>query len=88
MARNPTLSNTSTAAGGALRAVTPTADADLPDGHCRALFVGTGGNIAVVAVEDAEPVLLKNVASGAIVQVRTKAVRSVGTTAADIVAIY
>jgi hypothetical protein len=88
MARNPTASNSSMIGGGALRAVTPHASAALPDGNCRALYVGGAGDVAVVAVEDTAPVILKNVPAGALLPIRAKAVRVTGTTATDIVAIY
>lgn len=71
-----------------LRAVTPHASNDLPDGICKALFVGTGGNVEVLAEDDSAAVIMKNVASGAIVPVRAKAVRVANTTATDIVAMY
>lgn len=54
----------------------------------KALFVGTGGNIALRAVDATADVLFKNVPSGFILPVRAQYVRTTNTTAADIVAIY
>ena len=58
--------------------------ADIP----KALFVGTGGNIAAQGVGGGADVLFRNVADGAILPFRAQYVRAAGTTAADIVALY
>ena len=54
----------------------------------KALFVGTGGNIALRAVDATADVLFKNLPSGSILPVRAQYVRTTNTTAADIVAIF
>ena len=54
----------------------------------KALFIGTGGNIALRAMDASADVLFKNVPSGSILPVRAKYVRTTNTTAADIVALY
>lgn len=69
-----------------LKPVTPHASSNLPDGICRALWVGGVGDISLVADEDSSAVVLKG-ASG-LVPIRVKAVRVTGTTATDIVALY
>lgn len=51
----------------------------------RAIYVGTGGDIALVAREKDEAVIFKNVASGTILPVIAVAVRMAGTTATDLV---
>ena len=53
-------------------------------------YVGTGGNVSVIAMGDSTltPVLLKNVPAGFYLFVRVSHIRSTGTTAADIVGIY
>lgn len=51
----------------------------------KALYVGTGGDVILRGVDGAEDVLLRNVASGQIIDVRARYVRATGTTAADIV---
>lgn len=71
-----------------LRAVTPHASNNLVDGPCRSLWVGTGGDISILAEGDKTAVIVKNVANGQILPIRAKAVRVTGTTATDIVALY
>ncbi|WP_443021481.1 spike base protein, RCAP_Rcc01079 family [Sphingobium sp. AntQ-1] len=73
--------------GRALRAVTPHASNELPDGPCRALKIGGAGNISIVARDDAAPVTLA-VSAGELLPIQAKAVRVSGTTATGIVAIY
>lgn len=58
--------------------------ADLP----KALFVGTGGTIAMRGVGDGADTVWKNVASGSILPFRAAYVRATGTSAADILALY
>lgn len=70
-----------------LRAVTPADDTDLPGGTCRALFVGTSGDIVLTAAEDEDPVTVPSVPAG-ILPVSVKRVLATGTTASDIVALY
>lgn len=53
----------------------------------RALYVGTGGDVAVVTPDGAVSTF-KNVASGSVLPVQTRRVNSTNTTAADIVALY
>lgn len=68
-------------------AVTTSDSTDLAGGTCRALYVGTGGN---VNVDDAfgNTVLFTGVPSGSILPVRVKRVRATSTTASTIVALY
>lgn len=65
-------------------AVTPSDTTDLPL-VTKALYVGTGGDIVLRAVNGAADVTFRNVPDGGIIDVRTRAVRVAGTTAADIV---
>jgi hypothetical protein len=51
----------------------------------RAIFVGTGGDLVLRAVDSDADVTLKNVASGQVIDVRVQYVRAAGTTAADLV---
>lgn len=71
----------------ALRAVTPADNVALPLGPCRALWVGTGGSLSVVAVDDTAAVTISNVADGSVVPIRAKFVQS-ATGASNIVALY
>lgn len=71
-------------------AVTPSDSTDLAR-YPRALFIGTGGNVALTPVgqqgADAS-VVFKNLAAGTVLPVGCRRVWSTGTTAADIVALY
>jgi hypothetical protein len=69
-----------------LRAVTPSDTVPLVY-VAKALYVGTGGNVAIMASEDADAVTLTNVQSGTIVPVRARRVMATGTTASGIVAL-
>lgn len=51
----------------------------------KALYVGTGGHVALRGVDGAADVLFRNVAAGQVLDVRARFVRAAGTTAADIV---
>jgi hypothetical protein len=70
-----------------LRAVTPSDTVDLPAGPCRALYVGTTGDIAVIAKGDTAAVTLFSVPVG-ILPVSVTRVLVTGTTASAIVALY
>jgi len=71
-----------------LRAITPHATDDLPDGPCRAIWVGGAGNLNLVARGDTDPVPLTAVPAGTMLAIQVRAVRSSGTTATGIVALY
>ena len=68
-------------------AVTPSNDADLTNGECRALYVGTGGALSL-DVGNSTAVIFAGVPSGTILPIRVKRVRATGTDAEDIVALY
>jgi hypothetical protein len=71
-----------------LAAVTASDTVALPNGVCRALWVGGAGNIAILAEDDAAAVTLSGVQAGTIIPVRTRRVNSTNTTATLIVALY
>jgi hypothetical protein len=54
----------------------------------RGLFVGTGGNVAVMLRDDSTAVTLKNVASGSVLPIQVQFVMNTNTTATDIVALF
>ena len=68
-----------------LRAVTPN-DTNELEYVAKALFIGTGGTLSLIAQEDTAAVSL-TVGAGQIVPVRAKIVRATGTTATGIVAL-
>lgn len=55
---------------------------------CRAIYVGTGGNVVVVFADTGSAVTFTNVPSGAILPVAAKRVNSTSTTASNMVALY
>lgn len=69
------------------KAVTPSDADDLPDGACRALYVGGAGNVSVVTL-DGDEVTFVGVAAGTALPVRLTAVKSTGTTATSLLALY
>jgi hypothetical protein len=51
----------------------------------KAVYVGTGGDVALRSVRGAQDVIFRNISSGAILDVRASHVRTTGTTAANLV---
>ena len=68
-------------------AVVPHDSDPLPDVP-KAIYVGTGGTIAMRGAGDGADQLWKNVADGTLLPFRAQYVRATGTTAADILALY
>ena len=68
-------------------AVTPNDGSDLAT-FARALYVGTGGNVTLDTAGGETAVAFVGVAAGTIIPVRAARVRSTGTTASDIVALW
>lgn len=54
----------------------------------KALYVGTGGDIAMRGVGGSADPMWKNVANGTVLPFRAQFVRATGTTAADLLALY
>jgi hypothetical protein len=65
-------------------AIVPSDSLDLA-GATKALYVGTGGDIAVRLINAPTDVIFKNVPTGSLLAIRLAAVRAGGTTAADLV---
>ena len=65
-------------------AITPADAVDLPR-VTKALYVGEGGDVMLVPVDNDAPILFRNVPTGSIIDVRTRSVSATGTTASDIV---
>ena len=51
----------------------------------KAIYVGEGGDVRLQSVDGANDVTFTNVPSGAVLDIRVKAVRATGTSAADII---
>lgn len=51
----------------------------------KAIYVGSGGDVVLRAIESGGDVTFRNVPSGAILDVRVSAIRATGTSAADII---
>lgn len=64
--------------------IQPSDSEDLPR-TTKALYVGSGGDVALKAVDSETDVVLRNVVSGTVLAVRIDAIRETGTTASDLV---
>jgi len=51
----------------------------------KAIYVGTGGNVVVRAIDGSSDVTFANVPSGSILDVRVTAIRATGTSASNLV---
>lgn len=51
----------------------------------KAVYIGQGGDVTLLAIDNASDVTFRNVPTGAILDVRVSAIRATGTSAADIV---
>ena len=69
-----------------LAVVTPSDSVNFSNGPCRALWVGTGGNVAVLAAQDSAAVVIANVPDGARLDIAALRVDATNTTASNIVA--
>lgn len=65
-------------------AVPASPDNSVTFAYCRAIYVGTGGNLSVVT-EAGETVTLTNIADGTIIPLAVVSIRATGTTASGIV---
>lgn len=75
------------ATSSSLKAVTP-GTGPLPEGPCRALWIGGAGDVAIIASNDTAVVVLKGVPAGTSLPIAAKSVLAANTTATDIVALY
>jgi hypothetical protein len=67
--------------------VTPNDSADLSV-TCRALFVGSAGDVSVILADDSSSVVFKNVPAGTVMPISVKRVEATLTTATDILGLY
>lgn len=68
-----------------LVAITKSDDTDLTTSKIRALWVGTGGNVAVIALNDTAAVTITNVSDGTLLPIMVTKVMATNTTASNIV---
>ena len=78
---------TSTHSSGACRTITPNDGADLPLSVCRAIYVGSGGDISIVDLSGTT-VVFTAVLAGSILPVQTARVNATTTTATSLIALY
>lgn len=87
MSRQPVGANEIDAPSGDFVAVTPDDNNDLPGGPCRAIYVGTAGNLTVIGALNGSSVTFNNLPVG-IHWLRVRRVLATGTAAGGIVALY
>lgn len=80
----PSLNSFGTGPSGSAFVITPDDDNDLFY-VTRALYVGTGGDLVVILVDDTEEVLFANVLGGSCLPLQIKRVIASGTAASDLV---
>lgn len=68
-------------------AVTPNNDNDLPNGICRALYIGGGGTV-VLDTANSTSLTFAGLQAGTILPLNVRRVRSTSTTATSIIALY
>jgi hypothetical protein len=66
--------------------VTPSNTVNFTRGPCRSLYVGSGGNIAVVI--GGETITFANAAAGSVLPIKVSRVDATGTTASSLLALY
>lgn len=64
--------------------IAPNDDADLPI-NTKAIYIGSGGNLVVLAMNADAPVTLRNTIAGSILDLRVRRILATGTTAQDLV---
>lgn len=71
-----------------VRAVAPHDDNDLTISPCRALWVGSAGDVEVIAADDTVARVFTAVSAGTLLPVSCSRVLATNTTASDILALY
>lgn len=69
-------------------AITPADGVSLTKGTCRGIYIGIGGNLAVILANDTLPVTFLGVIAGTILPVMAQTVQLTGTTATNLIALY
>lgn len=65
-------------------AIVPNDGADLPV-NTKAIYIGSGGTLVVLAMNAETPVTLRNTIAGSILDLRVRRILATGTTAQDLV---
>ncbi len=68
-------------------AITPTDDTDLPV-TCRGIYVGVGGDVAVILDGMITAMTFKNAAQGRVLPIRVRRVMATGTAATNLIALW
>ena len=84
---NQSLNSANTAPAMEAAAVTPNNDSDLPNGICRALYIGGGGNVVLDTANNTS-LTFAGLQAGTILPLNVRRVRSTSTTATSIIALY
>lgn len=84
---NQSLNSANTAPAMEAAAVTPNDSTDLPNGICRALYIGGGGTV-VLDTANTSSLTFAGLQAGTILPLNVKRVRSSSTTATSIIALY
>ena len=84
---NQSLNSANTAPAMEAAAVTPNNDADLPNGICRALYIGGGGTVVLDTANNTS-LTFAGLQAGTILPLNVRRVRSTSTTATSIIALY
>ncbi len=79
--------NEPTRPSGSFEAVTASNSTNFVKGVCRGIYVGTTGNVVVVAPDDTTATFIA-VPAGAVLPVQAKRVNSTSTTASNMVALF
>lgn len=79
--------NAPTASSSSGEAITPHDTNELTH-VTRGIYVGAAGDVVVVLFNDSTAVTFKNAAAGSVLPVRAKIVKSTGTTAMNLIALY
>ncbi len=64
--------------------IAPSDSAELPRAT-KAIYIGEGGDVALIPVRGKTPIIFRNLPSGAILDVRVRAIHATGTTARELV---
>lgn len=68
-------------------AITPDDNSELPF-VTKGIYIGNGGELALVLLNNDSPVTFRNLVGGTILDVRAKAVLAAGSTATDCIGLY